>query len=85
MILVFGSVNVDLVVPVSVLPKPGETVLTEALQYMPGGKGGNQAIAARRSGASTTFVGSVGSDVYAELALSVLQQNGVDLSLVKVS
>ena len=73
MILVFGSVNVDLVMSVSSLPKPGETVLTEECRQMPGGKGANQAFAAHRAGAETVFVGSVGADGHAELALSLLK------------
>jgi ribokinase len=76
MILVFGSINVDLVMPVSSLPKPGETVLAEEYQQMPGGKGANQAYAARRAGAETVFVGSVGADSHAELALSLLKEKG---------
>src|SRR5262245_29820917 len=51
MILVFGSINVDLVVPVERLPHPGETVLGGDYAVVPGGKGANQALAARRAGA----------------------------------
>ena len=51
MILVFGSINVDLIVPVPRLPEPGETVLGGDYQLSPGGKGANQALAARRAGA----------------------------------
>jgi ribokinase len=85
MILIFGSVNVDLLMSVSSLPKPGETVLTKEIRQTPGGKGANQAFAAQRAGAKTVFVGSVGADGHAELALSLLKEQGVDLSLVKVS
>ena len=49
MILVFGSLNVDLVVPVAQLPVAGETVLGESYRIVAGGKGANQALAARRS------------------------------------
>src|SRR5215831_995820 len=52
MILVFGSINVDLIVPVPHLPEPGETVLGGDYAFLPGGKGGNQALAARRAGAA---------------------------------
>ena len=51
MIVVFGSINVDLVVPVPHLPGPGETVLGGDYALLPGGKGANQALAARRAGA----------------------------------
>ena len=50
MILVFGSINIDLIVPVRQLPQPGETVLGGDYALLPGGKGANQAVAARRRG-----------------------------------
>ena len=83
MILVFGSVNVDLVMPVLSLPRSGETVLTKQYSAVPGGKGANQALAARRAGADTIFAGMVGDDLYADLALSLLQEEGVDLRPVQ--
>jgi ribokinase len=52
MIVVFGSINVDLIVPVARLPRPGETVLGGDYALLPGGKGANQALAARRAGRS---------------------------------
>ena len=52
MILVFGSINADLIVPVPRLPQPGETVLGGDYTLLPGGKGANQALAARRAGAA---------------------------------
>ena len=85
MIIVFGSANVDLVMALPSLPAPGETVLTEGYQAVPGGKGANQALAACRAGSDTTFVGAVGDDAYSELALSLLSSEGVDLSPVKFS
>jgi ribokinase len=48
MILTFGSINADIVVPVPKLPQPGETVLGGSYELLPGGKGANQALAARR-------------------------------------
>jgi ribokinase len=79
-ILVFGSVNLDLIVPVPALPGPGETVLGEALKAEPGGKGANQAVAAARDGAAVRFVGAVGQDAFAAPALATLRDAGVDLS-----
>ena len=79
-VLVFGSVNVDLVMRVSTLPISGETVLTDDYQPLPGGKGANQALAARRAGADSVFIGAVGDDAYGILALALLAQDGVDLS-----
>ena len=81
-VLVFGSVNVDLVMRVSTLPISGETVLTDDYQPLPGGKGANQALAARRAGADSVFIGAVGDDAHGILALALLAQDGVDLSYI---
>lgn len=83
MIVVFGSVNVDLVVAVARLPRPGETVLGGDLVTLPGGKGANQAVAARRAGASVALVGAVGTDAFAALALRHAEAVGVDLTGVR--
>jgi ribokinase len=85
MILVFGSINVDLVVPVGWLPRPGETVLGGDYALLPGGKGANQALAARRAGAEVALAGAVGADRFAAIALDPLDAAGVDTSLVRVA
>src|SRR5580765_7226870 len=82
-ILVFGSINIDVLVPVPCLPLPGETVLGGDYALLPGGKGANQALAARRAGASVTMAGAVGNDGFAALALENLRRDGVDLALVR--
>jgi ribokinase len=82
-ILVFGSINIDVLVPVSRLPAAGETVLGGDYALLPGGKGANQALAARRAGADIAMVGAVGTDGFASLALENLQREGVDLALVQ--
>lgn len=82
MIVVFGSLNVDLVTQVERLPGAGETVLGPGYALHPGGKGANQALAARRAGAEVAMVGAVGRDGFAEIALSLLAADGVDLSQV---
>lgn len=79
MILVFGSLNVDLIVPVPRLPVAGETVLGESYQIAAGGKGANQALAARRAGAEVRMVGAVGRDAFASIALHDLAEAGVDI------
>jgi len=84
MILVFGSINVDLIVPVPHLPEPGETVLGGDYAFLPGGKGGNQALAARRAGAAVILAGAVGMESFADIALDVLRREGVDTRLVRV-
>ncbi len=84
MITVFGSINLDLVTRVAKLPRPGETVHGSDIAQFPGGKGANQALAARRAGAEVRLVGAVGGDDFATLALSELRAAGVDLSAVEV-
>jgi ribokinase len=79
-ILVFGSANADLVFTVPALPAPGETVLGDGFQQMPGGKGANQAVAAARDGASVAFAGCVGEDGLAGIATGAMREAGVDLS-----
>lgn len=82
MIVVFGSLNVDLVTPVARLPGVGETVIGPGYAVHPGGKGANQALAARRAGGEVVLVGAVGRDGFAEITLSLLAEDGVDLSRV---
>jgi len=78
-VCVVGSVNMDLTFDVGTLPRPGETVLASSLTYAPGGKGGNQAVAAARAGAQVQFVGAVGNDAVAEQLRAHLLANGVGL------
>ncbi len=78
-ITVIGSVNLDFVASAATLPAPGETVTGATLARHPGGKGANQALAARRLGADVALVARVGSDSLADEALSLLAAEGVDL------
>lgn len=82
MIVVFGSINIDLVTPVEHLPGPGETVLGPGYALHPGGKGANQALAARRAGADVVLVGATGRDRFSDAALALLTADGVDLDHV---
>ena len=84
-IAVLGSVNLDLVATVERLPAPGETVTDATLCRYPGGKGANQALAARRLGADVSLVAQVGNDTEACAALALLREEGVDLGSVTVS
>ncbi len=79
-VTVVGSANVDLSIPVERLPAPGETVLGGDLLRGPGGKGANQAVAAARLGARTSFVGRVGDDDGGRLLRDRLADDGVDVS-----
>ena len=77
-VLVVGSVNVDLVASVARLPAPGETVTGATFARHQGGKGGNQATAAARLGASVSFVGAVGDDALGGEARAALRAEGID-------
>jgi ribokinase len=84
MITVFGSINVDLLMRVPAFPRPGETIRGEDVVIAPGGKGANQALAACRMNSAVTFVGTVGRDDFADVALSSLREAGVDTTNVAV-
>lgn len=83
MLLVFGSINLDIAFDAERLPAPGETVLGRGVRISPGGKGANQAHAARRYGLATRLVGAVGDDDFAAPALEQLRSAGVDLSALQ--
>jgi ribokinase len=82
-LIVAGSLNLDLVGRAPRIPAPGETVLGSALQRFHGGKGGNQAVAAARSGASVRFVGSLGDDAAGAELLAGLRAEGIETSAVR--
>jgi len=84
-IVVLGSLNVDLVARVPRLPAAGETLIATAFETLPGGKGANQALAARRAGADVRLFGHVGNDPLAAVALSLLAPGGVDCTGVAVA
>jgi ribokinase len=87
MIVVFGSINVDLITPVARLPARGETVVGGDYTLVQGGKGANQALAAAlgaAAGQRVAMVGTTGSDAWGGVALERLREGGVDLSAVVV-
>jgi ribokinase len=79
MVVVFGSVNLDLTATVPRIPRAGETLAGSHFAMAPGGKGANQALSARRAGARVAMVGAVGRDAFAAAALANLKAAGVDL------
>lgn len=79
MIVVFGSLIVDLIFAAPSLPRPGETVLGQSYRIAGGGKGANQALAARRDGARVAMIGCVGTDAFADTAVAALRDSGVDI------
>lgn len=80
-VVVFGSINADVVVRASRLPLPGETVTGTSVAWHAGGKGANQAAAAAAAGAATRFIGCVGSDEHGDRLRGCLSAFGVDLSV----
>ncbi|RUZ77877.1 ribokinase [Mesorhizobium sp. M7A.F.Ca.US.006.01.1.1] len=85
MIVVIGSINLDLVASVESLPCPGETVPGSAFVTAGGGKGANQALAAARAGAQVRMIGAVGNDSFASDAMRLLKEAEIDLSGVRKS
>ena len=83
-VIVFGSINMDLVVRASRLPVPGETLLGREFFTAPGGKGANQAVAIARLGVPTQMVGRVGGDSFGGKLLNSLQTAGVKTDHVLV-
>ena len=61
-VAVLGSINTDFSFSVDEFPKPGETLLSHGMRSSPGGKGGNQAVAAARMGAAVAMLGAIGED-----------------------
>ena len=84
-VVVIGGLNMDLIVQVQRLPKPGETVAGDSLMRAPGGKGANQAVAAARMGAAVTMVGRVGRDSFGRELKRSLRDEGVATRSIRVS
>ena len=82
-LVVVGSVNLDLVARVTRLPAGGDTITAADYRRVPGGKGANQALAARRLGADVALLAAVGDDEAAGEALALLAADGVDLAGVR--
>ena len=81
-VVVVGGANTDLTVAAPTLPRPGETVAAGVLHSGFGGKGANQAVAARRAGAEVAFVARMGEDEHAERYLDHLRAEGIDTGAV---
>jgi ribokinase len=85
LLLVFGSINADLLFKVEALPRPGETVLCPGYELAAGGKGANQATAAARAGAAVRMIGHVGDDSFGDFARQAVAAAGVDCAHVVTS
>jgi ribokinase len=82
-VAVVGSINLDLVARCERLPRPGETLTGATFERIPGGKGANQALAIARLGPVVRMTGAVGSDPFADEALALVREGGVDLEAVR--
>lgn len=81
-VAVLGSFVVDLMARSDHLPLPGETVIGTYFKYGPGGKGSNQAVAAHRSGASTTLITRIGDDLFSSIPLRFYSSEGMSTEFV---
>ena len=79
-VVVVGSMNIDLIAYAQRAPGPGETVIGDRFQSGFGGKGANQAVMARLLGAEVSFVGALGDDAYAAMTLDNFARLGVEAS-----
>ena len=82
-ICVFGSINMDVTAYMERLPKPGETLHGRDYKLGLGGKGANQAVAARKLGSDVRFICRLGHDDFSEPARRELASYGIDLGLVR--
>jgi len=83
-IICLGSVNMDLVMNVKTFPKPGETIITDNFNTYPGGKGGNQAVAAAKSGARVKMMTRLSDDNFSKSLMDSLRSNGVSTEMIKI-
>jgi len=81
-ILVIGSNNTDMVVKAPRLPMPGETILGGSFAMHPGGKGANQAIAAKRLGGDVTFISKIGNDLFGMQAMEIYQSEKINTEYI---
>lgn len=82
-ITIVGSINLDRTIRVKQMPKPGETMHTKEIFSAGGGKGANQAVAAKRSAATTRFIGAIGNDEAGEMMKELLSEEGIELAGVQ--
>ncbi|MBM7834192.1 ribokinase [Clostridium sardiniense] len=81
-VCVLGSINMDLVIKVNEMPKEGETILSKSFEKIAGGKGANQAVAAKRCGNIVSMIGKIGRDDNGQILKTLLDEEGIDTSLV---
>jgi ribokinase len=89
MIVIFGSINMDLIARVQRIARPGETVLSRRADSFFGGKGANQAVAAARvsrgGAVRVAMAGAIGNDPFGMACLKNLEENGVGVTAIRVT
>lgn len=85
MLVIVGSINMDLVAQVPRLPNPGETLAGSRFATLPGGKGANQAVAVSRLGGRAVMIGCVGDDLFGKRLRDGLRAEGVDTRLIRTA
>lgn len=83
-IVVVGSLNMDIVMEVNRMPKIGETIKGNQMNYLIGGKGANQAVAACRLGNEVSIIGCIGKDAFGEKIKKHIKQEGINTQQLKV-
>ncbi|MGZ3822216.1 MAG: ribokinase [Mucilaginibacter sp.] len=78
-ILIIGSTNTDMVIKADHLPAPGETILGGSFFMNSGGKGANQAVAAKRLGGDVTFIAKTGNDIFGERSVQLFKEEGIHI------
>ena len=84
-ICVIGSLNMDLVVNVDTMPKPGQTIIGSNFKEVPGGKGANQAVAMARLNGNVSMIGKVGEDGFGQTLINSLKNEKVDTTYIQTS
>lgn len=84
-ICVIGSLNMDLVVNVDTMPKPGQTIIGSNFKEVPGGKGVNQAVAMARLNGNVSMIGKVGEDGFGQTLINSLKNDKVDTTYIQTS
>ncbi|MGM9974449.1 MAG: ribokinase [Clostridiaceae bacterium] len=79
---VLGSINIDVVVKVKDMPYVGQTIIGESLKYIPGGKGANQAVAAKRLGSEVSIIGKTGRDDSGRNLINQLSSEGINTEYI---
>lgn len=84
-ICVIGSLNMDLVVNVDIMPKPGQTIIGSNFKEVPGGKGANQAVAMARLNGNVSMIGKVGEDGFGQTLINSLKNDKVDTTYIQTA